>query len=69
MYGIGNDPWAGQQWDQQGQGNGLGPDYGSAFVDRVMSAEYNLAIQRHDPVQAMDIAARLVGFLFSRRGQ
>lgn len=39
---------------------------GDRLVERVMSAEYNLAVQRNDGQQAMNTLARLVGFLMSK---
>jgi hypothetical protein len=47
--------------------NYLGPDYGSRLPDRVMAAEYNLAVQRGDGGQAWAVLARMIGtFLFRR---
>lgn len=46
----------------------LGPDYGSRFTDRVMTAEYNLAVQRGDGAQAWVTLAKMIGtFLFRRQ--
>lgn len=47
----------------------LGPDYGSRLPDRVMAAEYNLAVQRNDGAQAIGTLARIIGTWLFRRAR
>jgi hypothetical protein len=59
-YTPGNDPFT-----QQGQADPY--DTGDRFVGRVMAEEYNLAVQNGQPFQAVNILARVFGFLFQNR--
>ncbi len=54
MFGIGNDPF-GQQIQDDPYASG------DRLVNRVMSAQYNLAVQRNDAPTATGILARMLG--------
>lgn len=49
---------------QQDQGN---QNVGDTLVGRIMSAEYNLAVQRRDPIQAGAVAGQMFGEWLSRK--
>lgn len=57
MFGIEN------QQNQQG----VQENVGDMWVGRVMSAQYNLAVQRRDPIQAGMIAGQMFGEWLNRR--
>jgi hypothetical protein len=52
--------------DQQPQQDQDMP-YGDRLVGRIMSAEYNLAVQRGDAPQAADALAKILGQFLSER--
>lgn len=52
------------QFGDQQSDNGA---YGDRLAERVMTMQYNLAVQRGDNAQAANVLARLLGFLLSRR--
>jgi hypothetical protein len=58
MFGIEEN-----QQDQGGPGNNVGDQW----VGRVMSAEYNLAVQRRDPIQAGAVVGRMFGEWLNRK--
>ena len=62
MFGIGNDPFS-QQDDQQDQGM----DTGDQLVGRIMSAEYNLDVQRGDRRQASNVLGQMFGQWLTRK--
>lgn len=51
--------------DQAGDGNQYA--YGDNMVERIMAAEYNLAVQRNDGPQAMGTLARMLGQFLANR--
>jgi hypothetical protein len=63
MFGNG-DPF-GSQFPGRGQDDDV--TAGDRLVGRIMSAEYNLAVQRNDGLQATDILARMLGQWLSNR--
>jgi hypothetical protein len=53
--------------DQQGNQQGQDMPYGDRLVGRILSAEYNLAVQRGDAPQAADALAKILGMFLNEK--
>ena len=55
--------------DDQRQGNQQDQDmsYGDRLVGRILSAEYNIAVQRGDAPQAADALAKILGMFLNEK--